>query len=141
MYPYAPAPHVPSAAEKHVSANTVLMLVMTFLHLCGIGSAVMNIALFFREHPSSYGRSPFERGELLGQMIAFVGALLWAVSGLVWAPLNAWALSTRKRWARTSSLLYWGVQCVSCCCFPFGAYGLWSLLRADVKALFAEGRR
>jgi hypothetical protein len=140
MYPYGPPPHVPSVAEKHVSANTILMIVMAVLHVCGLGSAVMNIALFFHDHPS-YGGSPFERGELVGQMIAYVGALLWAVSGIVWAPLNAWGLSKRTRWARTSSLLYWGVQCVSCCCFPFGAYGLASLLRADVKALFARNER
>src|SRR5687768_6917455 len=135
MYPYAP-PSPPSAAAKHVSANATLMLVLTFLHFCGLGSAIMNIARFLSEHPSYVG-TPFERGELVGQMIAYLGALLWAVSGLVWAPLNAWGLFTKKRWARTSSLLYWGVQCISCCCFPFGAYGLWSMLRADVRDLLA----
>jgi hypothetical protein len=139
MYPYAPPPPViTSPADRHVSVNAILMLVMAFIHLCGLGSALLNIERFLHEHPSYVG-SPFERGELVGQMSVYVVALVWALSGMIWAPLNAWALFTRQRWARTSSLVYWSVQCLSCCCFPFGAYGVWSLMREDVKGLFMYG--
>ena len=128
-------PPVPRPGERYVRVNAIVMIVMTVLHFCGIGSVVMNVARFLHAHPS-YPDAPFERGELAGEMLTFIAALIWALSGLVWAPLNAWGLFHRKRWARTSSLLYWGLQCLSCCCFPFGLYGLITLSRADVKELF-----
>jgi len=142
MYPY-PVPQVAapeSPAEKHVRANAIVMLVMAFLLFCGIGSVVMNVAMFFHEHPHflDASASDFQRGEQIGQLTAYGAAALWSVSGVIWAPLNAYGLFKRKPWARMSSLLYWGIQIASCCCFPFGAYGMWSLLRADVKQLFGR---
>lgn len=137
MYPYAPpaAEPAPNAGANHVTVNAVLMCVLAPLHLAGLASALMNITRFFHDHPS-YAGSPFERGELVGQMIAYVGALLWSVSGLVWAPLDAYGLFTRAPWSRTSSMIHWVVQLLSCCCFPFGAYGPWSMCRGDVRSIF-----
>jgi hypothetical protein len=64
----------------------------------------------------------------------------WALIGVVWTPINTWGLLTQKRWARMSTLLYWIGSMITLCCMPFAIYGIYSLLRPDVKAIFEEPR-
>lgn len=133
MYPYVyAAPNPPTDAEKHVRTNGILMCIFAFLHFCGIGSVILNLYVFSRAHHGFDHLSP----NALGELIAYGGAAVWAIGGVIWAPINAYGLFKRRPWARTSSLLYWAVQCLSCCCMPFGAYGLYSLTRPGVKSLF-----
>jgi hypothetical protein len=66
-----------------------------------------------------------------------IGILMaWAVAGLVWTPLNARGLWKRREWARKSTIAYWVIALPICCCFPVGAYGIWSLRRPGMRALF-----
>jgi hypothetical protein len=121
----------------HVTINAVMMAVFAFVHLCSIGSVAINLVAFYG------GPDIFHTGagrhandvERTAAFATYMVALLWAVAGLGWAPINAYGLFAKKRWARTSSLVYWAVQIASCCCLPFGAYGLYAMLRRDVKTL------
>jgi hypothetical protein len=42
----------------------------------------------------------------------------------------------RRPWGRTSALVYYGISLITCCCTPFGIYGLISLTRESVRAQF-----
>jgi hypothetical protein len=114
---------------KHITANKILLLVMMTLHIAGIGSALFNTANAL----GVFGRGLHAGPERNGQLLAYALCGLWAVSGAIWAPLNAWGLHHKKPWARTSTMAYWAVQVLSCCCFPFGAYGLFAMTRKEVK--------
>jgi hypothetical protein len=63
------------------------------------------------------------------------------VAGLVWTPLNAWALLTKKPRARMSVIIYSAIALATCCCTPFGGFTLYAMLRQDVKDYFATLRR
>jgi len=75
--------------------------------------------------------------EQLGTVIGTIGPGAGGLVTAVWAPVNLAGLRRRRAWARTSSIAYHVVSLATCCCIPVGAYGLWSLLRADVRALFS----
>jgi hypothetical protein len=79
---------------------------------------------------------PAEGSEAAGFYSTFGCIGTWSLVGIVWAPLNAWGLYRRHGWARVSTLAYWIVCCFTCCGLPFGAYGVYALLRPDVKSLF-----
>lgn len=139
---YPNYPHPTRLVPSMVTATAVLMLVLTFLHFCGIGSGIMNLV-------ATYGGPDFLPGgqvrahggsERLGQLFAYVATLAWSVVGLVWAPFNAYGLFKRKAWARTSAMIYGAVSLATCCCLPFGAFVLWAMLRSDVKTYF-QGER
>jgi hypothetical protein len=81
------------------------------------------------------GRWGAEADGLSGKLgIGLLGA--WAIAGLVWTPLNARGLWKRRDWARRSSIAYWVIALPMCCCFPLSFYGIWSLRRPSVRALF-----
>ena len=82
--------------------------------------------------------SDAEQGEMLGRAIAFGACGLYSVIGLVVIPIAAWGVRGRKPWARTTALVYFASTLITCCCTPLGAYGIYALMRADVRALFDE---
>lgn len=118
------------AASLHLVANVVLLALMTLLHLAGIGSVAVNLVMFFQK-PST--RPLLEDPERIGNMIAYVLCGLWAVSGVIAAPVTAVGLAARAGWARGLGRVYWGLSLLTVCCLPVGAYGLWSLSRDDVR--------
>ena len=124
----------------HVRINVVLQGLLLLAHLL---FAVGVAALVAEGTYGSIGAGPPSAdpaeaaGEVVGHWIAIVMLPIWSVVGLVWAPLNAYGLWKLRPWARTSTMAYWIMSIFSCCCSPFGLYGLITLLRADVKALFA----
>jgi hypothetical protein len=135
-----PAPPAKSSAERHWTANAVLMSVFVALHLLTLASVCINLFLvsWSGSHGSPLGPlwTPPETGaEQAGFYTAFVGIGAWSLVGIVWTPLNAWGLWKKRSWARTSTLVYWIGSLFTCCCVPFGAYGIWSLLRDDVRRL------
>jgi hypothetical protein len=127
-------PSRPAVPPSTVTVVAVMMAVLAFLHFCGIGSGIVNlVALYGGPDVFRSGNGHAQGGERMGQLVAYVLTLAWSVIGLVWAPLNAWALFTRKPWARTSVIAYSAVALATCCCLPFGAFGIYAMLRRDVK--------
>ena len=129
--PEAPA----KSAAGHLLANQILLGFAVALHALSLLSVAINVAL------AATGASPAPATD--SEAAAFYGTFacigVWSAVGLVWAPLNLWGLHRRARWARTSTVAYWSVSLFTCCCLPFGAYGIYALLRRDVRAVFEPG--
>jgi hypothetical protein len=123
------------AQSPHVNVNIGLMFAMTLLHFATIVSATLNGLGMLVDLP--WSQPSHDSAELAGQASVYIIAGIAGVVGLVWAPLNAWALLRKKPWARKSCMAYWGFTGVFCCCLPGAAYGLWSLSHDDVKAALA----
>ena len=121
------------SARLHILANAVMLGMMTFLHLAGIGSVAINVAIFVAK-PAT--RPLLEDPERIGNLIAYVLCGAWACLGVVLAPVCAVGLGLRAPWAHTLSRLYWAFSLLTVCCMPVGAYGLWSLARDDVARAF-----
>jgi len=133
------------AGERHLKANAVLMTCFVALHAVTVLSVLINLWLAYQGSSGQGWISemyplPSSHSEQLGFFGTFACLGGWGLIGLLWAPLNAWALWKRKPWARWSTLLYWAGSLFTICCIPFGLYGLWSLLRPDVRAALESGR-
>lgn len=136
----APRPVQKSAAEKHWTANAILQSVFIALHLLTLASVAVNLALVsYSGTPGNPFGNAFAPPQTDAEAAGFYGTFAvlggWSLLGLVWTPINAWGLWKKRPWARTSTLVYWIGSLFTCCCVPFGAYGIWSLLRDDVKAI------
>jgi hypothetical protein len=123
--------HSKSPAERHLLALQVLTMLMVGLHFMSIASVALNLAMAV----SGTTPAPASESEALGYYGAFACIGTWALLGLLWAPLNAWGLHRRQRWARISTFAYCTLTSLTLCCMPFGAYGIYVLLRKDVVAL------
>lgn len=131
------------AADRQIVALLVLLGLALVLHLAGAGSTLLNLT---REAMDPNGiftvmdgaLSDAELGERLGRATGFALCGVYSLVGLVWIPINAWGIYGRRPWARVSTMVYFASTIPTCCCTPIGAYGLYALLRADVKQLFAE---
>ncbi len=66
-------------------------------------------------------------------LIVAAVALLWIPAGVLWAPLNAWGLATKKRWARASTIVYAIFGLFSCIGTPYAAYALITLRKPELK--------
>ena len=129
------------AGERHRRANAWLMAGMVAVHVLTALSVAVNLLLELTgksEQAFGAGMSPATAGEQAGYWSTYVCVGGFALVGLAWAPINAWGLFKRRRWARTSSIAYWAASLLTCCCIPMGAYGLWSLMRKDVAAFFED---
>lgn len=62
--------------------------------------------------------------------------LVWIPLGMIWAPINAWGIATKKKWARASTIIYAVFGLITCVGTPYSAYALISLRRPDVKRAF-----
>lgn len=121
-----------ASGEGHIFANAILSIAMAVVHLATIGSISFNVWVDFHR----YGSFSTAEGERLARLVAWGISVLWALAGLGWAPANAWGLLNKRPWARTSTLAYWVAASILCCCLPGGGYGIWSLLRPDVRERF-----
>lgn len=118
------------------------------LHLAGVGSTLLNLAreamdptgIFTLASGGGAALTDAEMGERLGRATGLLLSGIYSVLGLVWIPITAVGVHRRRPWARTSALLYFATTIPTCCCTPIGGYGLYALMRADVKALFGEAR-
>lgn len=122
----------------HTVGASWLMAAMAGLHVLCTLSVLINLVLGSLDDlgplEGIYPAPPANDAEALGHWGTFACIGGWSVLGLLWTPINAWGLFTRRRWARTSSLIYFAGSFVTCCCVPLGAYGLWALTRPEVKA-------
>lgn len=110
-----------------------ILLVLAFVgHVLSILSVVVNVVMI----ATGISSAPAEGGEAAGFYSTFGCIGTWSLVGVVWAPLNAWGLYRKHGWARISTLAYWTVSLFTCCCLPFGAYGIYALMRRDVRSLF-----
>lgn len=143
--PPAPAPVAPTeSSERHVRANAWIQSFFILLHVLTFASVVINILLITvsAQADTSLG-GLYDVPRTTGGQVGFYGTFacigIWSGLGLVWTPFNAWGLFMKRPWARTSTMIYWAGSLVTLCCIPFGLYGLWSLWRPDVAALFRPG--
>ena len=150
-------PDVPSFAKAledaldprhniHVRLNVALLFVMTLVHLVvtawftrrlGEGSAP--------PAPATSGGADSDLDWILAifvpvMIIVGVVSMLWIPLGIVWAPINAWGLHAKKRWAYVSTIVYALFGLVSCIGSPYSAYALISLRRPEVRRLFDPPR-
>lgn len=140
--PAATAPAVPTEASvRHVNANAWIQAFFILLHVLTFTSVILNLLMITA---SAQADSPlggmYELPDGPGEKAGFYGTFacigVWSGLGLLWTPFNAWGLFMKRPWARTSTMIYWAGSLVTLCCIPFGLYGLWSLWRPDVAALF-----
>jgi len=110
------------------------MLPLALLHFAFIGSAALNAASMVVEIPGLPQAT--EPGEVAGRLMAYVLIASVSLVGAVWAPVNAYGLLAKRRWARKSTIGYWIFSGIFCACIPGAAYGIWSLTREQVKVDF-----
>ena len=130
-------------AERQLLAVLVSLGIALTLHLAGVGSTILNLV---REAMDPNGiftlvggsLTDYEAGERVGRATAYFVAGAYSVLGLVWIPITIYGVHTRKPWGRTSALAYYATTIPTCCCTVIGGYGLYALMRADVKQLFEE---
>ena len=119
----------------------IVAIVLTALHALLMLSVLGNLVLALATHTGfakvTHGRTAFEDGERVGNAIAFLWTGLTCVVGLVLGPLTAWALLTKRSFARRMLWASAIFNLVSCCCVPFGGYFLYVLTRSDVKTELA----
>jgi eukaryotic-like serine/threonine-protein kinase len=132
---------VVSRSEAHVVIHTYASLVMTLFHLV---MTVLMVRELATDSPTSSDVSSGGSGDasLDAPMIvlSFLAVLVllitaaWLPLGLFWAPLNAWGLHRRQRWARISTLAYATMGLFSCFGTPYALYALVSLTRPKIRA-------
>lgn len=72
---------------------------MLLLHVALVFAELKNTVEFLRSAPVVPASSPFDQGELVGQIVALAGAGLFGLIGLPWVPLNIYGLIAGRRWA------------------------------------------
>ncbi|MFO0613016.1 MAG: protein kinase [Polyangiaceae bacterium] len=116
----------------------VCHLIATVVFAVGMSGGGLNPGPSPPDEPGEPG------GSLLAGMLTVIGLLLWIgfiVFGTIWAPLNAWGLSKRYPWARTSTLAYAALGAFTCIGVPYAIYAAWSLTRPAVRWAFAKPER
>jgi hypothetical protein len=89
-------------------------------------SALLNSVLESATLPELSGASDYELGRIVGHYAAFFWIAAASLVGAVWTLVNGVGLLKKRPWARRSTLAYWWVYSVVCCCFPVGIYAIWS---------------
>ncbi len=127
----------------HVRVNAAVQVLATPLHVAFLigWNRKMEEVTTAREASSATSTSGEHNGfdVLLGAglVIVIMLAMGWLTLGVLWAPFNAWALLTRRRFGRISTMVYAVFAILSCVGIPYAIYALWSLRRPHVRALFA----
>ncbi|MCL2823629.1 MAG: hypothetical protein FWD57_06530 [Polyangiaceae bacterium] len=127
-----PSPH---PAQFHIRVNVALQIALAVLHLLlAIGAALAAVLFYFGD--AGWGplaADAVDGDKRVGNLITIVAVATWSVVGLVWTPLNAYGLGSRRPWAQASTSAYWFLSCATGVLLPFSIYGLLSLGRADVR--------
>lgn len=129
------------ASERHVKANAWIQAFLILLHVLSFASVMINVLVITASARADSALGgvydlPADPGEQVGFYGTFACIGVWSALGLLWTPFNAWGLFMKRPWARTSTMIYWAGSLVTLCCIPLGLYGLWSLWRPDVAAVF-----
>jgi eukaryotic-like serine/threonine-protein kinase len=122
-------------AEIHYTVNAAAQLFMWIFHV--LITVFFLWALFSPDTPPAPARN-LPEGELRLRYVSTVIAVWlaalfffgWAPLGVVWAPVNAYGLFRKKRWALTSTLIYAGFSALTCLGTPAAVYAfvtLWPL--------------
>jgi hypothetical protein len=131
-------------ANPHLMLHTYASLVMACFH---VGMTLFCVdALMNDDGPSTPEVPSASSGDtsldgptivltLLG-LLALLVTTVWIPLGLFWAPVNAWGLYRRQRWARVSTIAYAAMGLLSCFGTPYAIYALVSLTRPKVRAAF-----
>jgi serine/threonine protein kinase len=127
----------------HVRINAVVQVLATPAHLAFVigWNRKMGEVTTARETTSSTSSTNksdgFDVMIGVGLVLTILLAMAWLTLGVLWAPFNAWALLTRRRFGRISTMVYAAFSIVSCIGIPYAIYAIWSLRRPHVRALFA----
>jgi len=153
LNPYAPPVHAPDphdfarSGESALRIQFVLQIVMAVLHGLIVLSVFLNVALLLAgvdlqelASPSpSYGSRAYESGRIVGRALGFLLSFAWGFGGAIWCAVNASAIHKRKPWTYTSLRAYWIAAIASCCCAPFGIFGLIHLSKPELKYVLGRG--
>ncbi len=132
--------------EVHFKLNVAFLIVMTVVHALVITFFMTRTnepkpttqhdpTLAFMDHAMADAFTP-----ALGIffIVFLITNLVWTPLGLLWAPVNAWGIATKKRWARISTIVYAASGLLTCVGTPYAAYALATLLRRDMKRAFDD---
>ncbi|HEY1959941.1 MAG TPA: serine/threonine-protein kinase [Polyangiaceae bacterium] len=115
-------------ANVHYAINAVLQLVMVPFH---VGVTTLFLWAFFSADTTGPHKPYAPTTEILGTIVVGWLVLLffsgWAPAGVIWAPINAYGLFRKRRWAVTSSLIYSAVAALTCFGTPAAIYALATL--------------
>jgi len=104
------------------------------LSCCSVG---LNLLDFFGVIDGISTAAYTSDAERAGGLTAYLWVGAWAVLVTLAGPVAAVGLLRRRPWSRVCAMVVWALCGVGCCCtLPFSVYGLWSLSRDNVKALF-----
>jgi hypothetical protein len=123
------------SAEMHITAHVLFLGAMFFLHLTLAVVVVWDVLSATGDAPPLVG---IEWLEVVALTILAIG---WVPLGLVAAPLNAWGLWRRQRWAYATTFIYAITALVAVVGIPYGAFALWSLRRPAVRAALGRAPR
>jgi len=111
--------------DVHYKVNAVLQMVMWLFQVAI--TVLLTAALLSPDDP----HPPAEARHYLATVVAvWLGALFffgWAPLGVFWAPINAYGLLRRRRWALGSTMIYAVFSLWTCIGTPFAVYALLSL--------------
>jgi len=122
----------PSRMPTRGRLVAVIMVVQGVLHAWMLTSAL--------RQPSAFLRIAEDMGDV--RAAYFIGLMVttgWVAIGVVWTPVNAWGLLTGRPWARKSVIAYCALAIPTGCCLPLCAYGLYAMLRNDVRDRSSTG--
>src|SRR5512134_3898027 len=91
--------------ERHVEVNAILQLVLVFVHILFTLSAAINLALTLSGagEPGQIlaGVCPTHHDDIgrTTALITYGWIGFWSALGVIWTPINAWALWKRRPWA------------------------------------------
>ncbi|MBL8744395.1 MAG: protein kinase [Myxococcales bacterium] len=126
----------------HVRINAVVQLLATPAHvafLVGWSRKVDEVTAAREASPPNASSETSDGFDVLlgaGLVIVILLGMGWLTLGVLWAPFNAWALLTRRRFGRISTMVYAALSALSCVGIPYAVYAIWSLRRPHVRALF-----
>jgi len=125
--------------NKHITANVVLLLMLTILGGLSSCSVTINLLGFFGVIEEVAPGGFTSDAERVGGLIAYIWVGMWSICMILCAPIAAIGLYRQHSWARSFALGIWVLSSIGCCCsMPLCGYGIWSLSRKEVQEFLAS---
>jgi hypothetical protein len=124
----------------HLRIHAALQSLFALIHLAFAAAVVTSASGPPSPATTSSTTDPISDVLVGGLVVWLLILLAWLLSGIFWAPLNAWGLWTRRSFARRSVLLYAGFAVTSCVGLPYAIYAFWTMSRPSVRAYLEAAR-
>lgn len=136
-------------AIGHSRAHAICQAAFGLMHALCSFLLVWNMTALFANptgrpasQPSAPATTPDASAlELVMGGLVIIGVMTWTgflLFGTFWAPINAFGLWKRQRWARRSTLAYAAVASVTCIGIPYAVYAFTTLRTEGARLLFSS---